>query len=72
MAKCLELIRDLMPISGAAALTGSTATSMASRSSSSSSTPSLPYSPNGVLDAACLSYKNDERSSPISKRRKLD
>ncbi|KAG6384863.1 hypothetical protein SASPL_153682 [Salvia splendens] len=72
VAKCLELIQDLMPISSAAALTGSTATSVASRSSSSSSTPSLPYSPNGVLDAACLSYKNDERSSPISKRRKLD
>ncbi|KAL1568088.1 cyclin-D4-1-like isoform X2 [Salvia divinorum] len=73
VAKCLELIQDLMPISGAAALTASTTTSVASRSSSSSSTsPSLPYSPNGVLDAACLSYKSDERSSPICKRRKLD
>ncbi|KAG6386669.1 hypothetical protein SASPL_151838 [Salvia splendens] len=72
VAKCLELIQDLMPISGAAALTGFATMSVASCSPSSSSTPSLPYSPNGVLDAACLSYKNDERSSPISKRRKLD
>ncbi|KAJ6791843.1 cyclin-D4-1-like [Iris pallida] len=46
----------------------------------SQSIASAPYSPNGVLDAACLSYKSDDRtvgshanshSSPASKRRKI-
>jgi len=45
------------------------------------SVSSVPQSPNGVLDAACLSYKSDEmtvglhanshHSSPARKRRKI-
>lgn len=67
--KCLELIQDLKLISEA--------TNVASGSA-----PSVPQSPVGVLDAACLSYKSDERTvgscpnsshtSPDNKRRKLE
>ncbi|CAK9186419.1 unnamed protein product [Ilex paraguariensis] len=69
--KCLELIQHLTLISG------STITNAAI-----SSVLSLPHSPIGVLEAACLSYKSDERTvgscpnsshnSPGTKRRKLD
>ncbi|XP_059307419.1 cyclin-D4-1-like [Lycium ferocissimum] len=65
--KCLELIQDLTLVSGTSAATAA----------------SEPHSPNGVLEAACLSYKSGEgtigscpnssnTSSPDAKRRKLD
>ncbi|KAM1052909.1 hypothetical protein FF1_000433 [Malus domestica] len=67
--KCVELIKDLSLISGSA-------------NRGSASGPSVPQSPDGVLDAACLSYKSDEfivgssenssHSSPDIKRRKPD
>lgn len=67
--KCLELIQDLTLVSG----TMTTATT---------TTATVPQSPNGVLDAACLSYKSDvttvgscpiaSHKSPDNKRRKLD
>ncbi|KAH6823394.1 hypothetical protein C2S53_000132 [Perilla frutescens var. hirtella] len=75
--KCLELIRDLISISGTTSIAMATSTTTV-LSSSSSSSSSVPCSPNGVLDAACFSYKSDERSarsfptSSHSKRRKLD
>ncbi|GFP92509.1 cyclin-d4-1 [Phtheirospermum japonicum] len=66
--KCLELIQDLI-----------SSTNVANGSILSSS---FCRSPNGVLDAACLSYKSDERkvcscpssseTSPNKKRRRLD
>ncbi|XP_015170289.1 cyclin-D4-1-like [Solanum tuberosum] len=64
--KCLELIQDLTLVSG----TMTTATTI-------STTASVPKSPNGVLEAACLSYKSDEsivgsQTSSENKRRKLD
>lgn len=64
--KCLELIQDLTLVSG----TVTTATTI-------TTTASVPKSPNGVLEAACLSYKSDEsivgsQTSPENKRRKLD
>lgn len=68
--RCLELIQDLTLISET--------TNVAS-----AAVPSVvPQSPVGVLDAACFSYKIDERTvgsclnsshtSPDTKRRKLD
>ncbi|KAH6803812.1 hypothetical protein C2S51_032059 [Perilla frutescens var. frutescens] len=70
VVKCLELIQDLSSIRR-------TTTTIAT-----ATTISIPHSPNGVLDAACLSYKSDEttvgscpsssQSSPVTKRRKLD
>ncbi|KAJ9177530.1 hypothetical protein P3X46_012741 [Hevea brasiliensis] len=67
--KCIELIKDLSLISGSAV------DNVASASASC-----VPQSPNGVLDAACLSYKSDDltvgscantsHSSPDIKRRK--
>ncbi|OAY35760.1 cyclin-D4-1 isoform X2 [Manihot esculenta] len=67
--KCVELIKDLSLISG------SGADNVASASGSC-----VPRSPNGVLDAACLSYKSDDltvgscanssHNSPDIKRRK--
>lgn len=45
--KCLELIRDLSLMSVSASL-------------SRNLMPLVPQSPDGVLDAACLSYKSDE------------
>ncbi|MCD7470270.1 hypothetical protein HAX54_009994 [Datura stramonium] len=69
--KCVELIQDLTLVSG----TMTTATTI-------TTTASVPQSPNGVLEAACLSYKSDESTvgscpsashkSPENKRRKLD
>lgn len=47
MLKCVELIRDLSLINVSAHL-------------GRSLVPLLPQSPDGVLDAACLSYKSDE------------
>lgn len=71
MLKCIELIKDLSLISG------STTANVASTSASS-----VPQSPNGVLDAACLSYKSDDitvgscasssQTSSDIKRRKQD
>ncbi|CAN4097317.1 unnamed protein product [Withania somnifera] len=67
--KCLELIQDLTLVSGT--MTTATAT-----------TPTVPKSPNGVLEAAFLSFKSDETTvgscpiashkSPDNKRRKLE
>ncbi|XP_050123876.1 cyclin-D4-1-like [Malus sylvestris] len=67
--KCIELMKDLSLISDSA-------------NRGSASGPSVPPSPNGVLDAACLSCKSDEfivgscanssHSSPDIKRRKPD
>ncbi|KAF2322150.1 hypothetical protein GH714_007906 [Hevea brasiliensis] len=67
--KCIELIKDLSLISGSAV------DNVASASASC-----VPQSPNGVLDAACLSYKSDDltvgscantsHNSPDIKRRK--
>ncbi|KAI3451207.1 hypothetical protein Pfo_007872 [Paulownia fortunei] len=83
VVKCLELIQDLTPISGTTTSTTTTAsTANSANVANASVSSSEPHSPNGVLDAACLSYKSDERtvgscpssshSSPDSKRRKLD
>ncbi|KAJ8551645.1 hypothetical protein K7X08_021660 [Anisodus acutangulus] len=66
--KCLELIQDLTLVSGTSAATAAA---------------SVPQSPNGVLEAACLTYKSGEgtvgscpnssnTNSPDAKRRKLD
>ncbi|KAK2999784.1 hypothetical protein RJ639_024458 [Escallonia herrerae] len=70
VVKCHELVQNLA--------LGSRPTNVAG----SSVPPPVPQSPVGVLDAACFSYKSDERtvgscpnsshSSPDSKRRKLD
>lgn len=63
VVKCLELMNDLISISAA-----NVGNALAAASSS------MPYSPNGVLDAAaCLSFKSDERTTPshTNKRRKL-
>ncbi|KAK4716854.1 hypothetical protein R3W88_015192 [Solanum pinnatisectum] len=64
--KCVELIQDLTLVSA----TMTTATTI-------TTTASVPKSPNGVLEAAYLSYKSDEsivgsQTSPESRRRKLD
>lgn len=80
--KCLELIQDLISISGTTFTTTTTSTTTTASVGNASVSSSVPYSPNGVLDAACLSYKSDERTmgsrpnsshtSPDPKRRKLD
>lgn len=72
MLKCVEMIRVLRTVSGTGTGTG-TAANVGRR---------VPPSPNGVLEAACLSYKSDERAvgscpnssrpSPDSKKRRLD
>ncbi|KAE8701142.1 Cyclin-D4-1 [Hibiscus syriacus] len=73
--KCVELMKDLSFINGAAAV--------ATRHSSAAASSTVPQSPIGVLDAAaCQSYKSDEitvgssanssHSSPDIKRRKHD
>ncbi|KAL5755312.1 hypothetical protein ACOSP7_023532 [Xanthoceras sorbifolium] len=46
--KCVELIKDLSLMSGCANL------------ANASTTSSVPQSPDGVLDAACLSYKTED------------
>ncbi|EEF31696.1 cyclin d, putative [Ricinus communis] len=72
--KCVELIKDLSLISGSA--TTSSGDNVANASASS-----VPQSPNGVLEAACLSYKSDDTTvgscansshtnTPDTKRRK--
>lgn len=61
--KCLELIQDLTLVSGTSATTAAAAAT------------SVPQTPNGVLEAACLSYKSGEGTVPScqnAKRRKLD
>ncbi|KAK1361787.1 Cyclin N-terminal domain-containing protein [Heracleum sosnowskyi] len=65
--KCIEMIQDLTLIT---------------ETSNGRTTTQVPQSPNGVLEAACLSYKSDERTvgscpnsshtSPDTKRRRLD
>ncbi|KAK3042914.1 hypothetical protein RJ639_000990 [Escallonia herrerae] len=70
VVKCHELVQNLALSSRPTNVAGS------------SVPPPVPQSPVGVLDAACFSYKSDERtvgscpnsshSSPDSKRRKLD
>lgn len=70
--KCVEMIQDLTFI---------TETSNVASGRTIVAAP-VPHSPNGVLDAACLSYKRDERTvgscpnlshtSQDTKRRKLD
>ncbi|KAK6150358.1 hypothetical protein DH2020_015290 [Rehmannia glutinosa] len=74
--KCLEMIRNSISISTTITSNSARVANVVSVSSSE------PNSPNGVLEAACLSYKSDERtvescpssshSSPDTKRRKLD
>lgn len=62
--KCVELINGLYLVR----------VSSTKVPSSISPSPSIPQSPIGVLDAACLSYKRDESTSPSSpkaKRRKV-
>ncbi|XWS41637.1 hypothetical protein CRYUN_Cryun17cG0099400 [Craigia yunnanensis] len=73
--KCVELMKDLSLINGSA-------TANANANVATPSASSVPQSPIGVLDAACLSYKNDEitvgscanssHSIPDIKRRKQD
>ncbi|TMW82133.1 hypothetical protein EJD97_006716 [Solanum chilense] len=63
--KCFELIQDLTLVSG----TSATAAAAAAAATS------VPQTPNGVLEAACLSYKSGEGtvlSCQNAKRRKLD
>ncbi|KAG0482835.1 hypothetical protein HPP92_010919 [Vanilla planifolia] len=67
--RCYEVIQEQVFVSGA------------KHKDELLSVPSVPHSPNGVLDAACLSYKSDEmtcasqaiphHSSPTAKRRKI-
>lgn len=81
MVKCLEMVQDLSKTTtttAAATVTASATIGMATNMGNGS----IPRSPNGVLDAACLSYKIDEttvgscpsssHTSPVTKRRKLD
>ncbi|CAA0821015.1 Cyclin-D4-1 [Striga hermonthica] len=76
--KCLELIQDLIPTSGTAYPSDSRTTKAINLANGSILSLSICDSPNGVLDAACLSYKTDERKRvpseaiPNKKRRKLD
>ncbi|KAL0461407.1 UNVERIFIED_CONTAM: Cyclin-D2-1 [Sesamum latifolium] len=77
VVKCLELIQDLISMSGTTSTTTTATTATANTATtahvSSSSSSSVPVSPNGVLEAACLSYKSDEgTSSSHNKRRKLE
>ncbi|KAL2497440.1 Fumarate hydratase [Abeliophyllum distichum] len=71
---CLELIQDLTSISRTCSSTTTITANMAIGTVPSS----VPQSPNGVLEAACLSYKSDERTvgsypnSSDTKRRKLN
>lgn len=73
VANCLQLIRDLISISG-------TSISAAAATTTTTTTATVPCSPNGVLDAAVFSYKNVERANGTcpnttphsTKRRKLD
>ncbi|CAA2991298.1 cyclin-D4-1-like [Olea europaea subsp. europaea] len=67
--KCLELIQDMTSISkisSSSTITANMATGIVPSS--------VPQSPNGVLEAASLSYKSDERNpnSSDAKRRRLD
>ena len=67
--RCYEVIQEVILVRGG------------SVKNASPSVSSAPQSPNGVLDAACLSYKSDEmtvglhanshHSSPARKRRKI-
>lgn len=83
MVKCLEMVQDLSKTTTtttAAATVASATVGMGSGTNVGNG--SIPRSPNGVLDAACLSYKIDEttvgscpsssHTSPVTKRRKLD
>ncbi|KAK4393980.1 Cyclin-D2-1 [Sesamum angolense] len=79
VVKCIELIQELKSTSGISTTTTTTTTNVGNGSVSATSEP---QSPNGVLEAACLSYKSDEgtvescpsssHTSPDTKRRKLD
>ncbi|KAL3617175.1 hypothetical protein CASFOL_038922 [Castilleja foliolosa] len=81
--KCLELIQDLISTCGTTCSSLSTTTTLTTNMANGSIlSSSFCCSPNGVLDAACLSYKSDERkvgsscpssseTSPDKKRRKL-
>lgn len=78
MVKCLEMVQDLSKTS----TTTTATTTVTMGSATNMGNGSIPRSPNGVLDAACLSYKSDEtavgscpsssHTSPVTKRRKLD
>ncbi|GER49769.1 cyclin d [Striga asiatica] len=81
--KCLELIQDLISISGTTYSSSSKTAKATNVANGSTESLSVCHSPNGVLDAACLSYKSDERkrvgsgptlleASPDKKRRKMD
>ncbi|XP_011097500.1 cyclin-D4-1 [Sesamum indicum] len=71
--KCLELIQDLISMSDTTSTTTTATTATANTATAHVSSSSVPVSPNGVLEAACLSYKSDERtSSSHNKRRKLE
>ncbi|KAK4417100.1 Cyclin-D4-1 [Sesamum alatum] len=79
VVKCIELIQELKSTSGISTTSTTTASNV---DNSSVSSASEPQSPNGVLEAACFSYKSDEgtvescssssHTSPDTKRRKLD
>lgn len=82
VVRCLEMIQESKSSMRVASATTTTTTTTAAGVAMANSTNVVPRSPNGVLDAACLSYKSDEttvgscpsssHTSPITKRRKLE
>ncbi|KAK4430533.1 Cyclin-D2-1 [Sesamum alatum] len=75
VVKCLELIQDLISMSGGttSSTTTTTATTATANTANAHVSSSVPVSPIGVLEAACLSYKSDETTtSSHNKRRKLE
>ncbi|KAL1536756.1 cyclin-D4-1-like [Salvia divinorum] len=77
VVKCLKMIEECKSsMRGATSASATTAAAMAAMANVA------PRSPNGVLDAACLSYKTHEptvgscptssHTSPVTKRRKLE
>ncbi|XP_050208452.1 cyclin-D4-1-like [Mercurialis annua] len=65
--KCIELMKDLSLISSCGSTTTTTTTTTSSNGDNvaSASTSSVPQSPNGVLEAACLSYKSDDITTTV-------
>ncbi|XP_057783857.1 cyclin-D4-2-like [Salvia miltiorrhiza] len=82
VVKCLEIIQDSSSSMSGASTTTTTSTITTTVAARVAMANVAPRSPNGVLDAACLSYKSDEttvgscpsssHTSPVTKRRKLD
>lgn len=76
--KCFKMVQECK--SSMRGITTTSATSVAAAMVAMANV--APRSPNGVLDAACLSYKTHEptvgscptssHTSPVTKRRKLD